>query len=315
MSKPDILVVGKRPEWYFRSLEEEFTVHRAPDDDPAHVSPDLAKRVEALTSSSIVGRRMIDALPALRLVASGAAGYEKIDVGALRERGIPLTNTPSVTDGCVADMAFALLLAAARSVAAADRFIRAGRWPTEEFPLVPRVFGRRLGILGMGRIGVEVAKRAAGFDMPVSYHNRSPVRGSPHTYCATLLELAQSSDFLIVACPGGAETRHIVNQAVLEALGPTGVVVNIARGSIIDQQALTQALAQGRIMAAGLDVFENEPHVPPELASLENVVLTPHRGGGTHQTWRAACELVKANLRAHFRGEPLVTPVDITSDG
>lgn len=311
MQKPEILVIGKRPGWYFDSLESEFTVHRVPDDDPRHLDPAVASRVAALTSAGVVGRRMIEALPALKVIANGGAGYEKIDLDAVRERGIALTNTPAVTDGCVADMAFALLLAAARAVTSGDRFVRSGRWQSEEFPLVPRVNGRSLGILGMGRIGLAIAQRADGFGMPVGYHNRRPRNDVSHTYYPTLVELARASDFLIVACPGGAATHHIVNDEVLTTLGPKGIIVNIARGTIIDEPALTAALMDGRIMAAGLDVFEHEPNVPQDLVEMENVVLMPHRGGGTIETWQDACDLVKDNLRAHFRGEAYPTPVNL----
>lgn len=313
MAKPEVLVVGPRPDWYLESLERDFSVYRVPNDDPVHLDAEIAGRIQAVTSAGIVGARLMEALPALKLIANGGAGYEKIDIDAARERGIALTNTPSVTDGCVADMAFALLLAAARAVARGDRFVRAGRWENEDFMLVPRVHGRRLGILGMGRIGKAIARRAQGFDMSVSYHNRRPREDEPHTYCPTPLELARTCDFLVVACPGGAATHHLVDAAVLDALGPAGVVVNIARGSIIDEEALIAALREGRIMAAGLDVFEREPHVPRALTEMENVVLMPHRGGGTTETWQDACDLVKANLWAYFRGRDYPTPVDISA--
>lgn len=309
MQKPELLVVGNRPGWYMDSLAAEFAVHRVADDDPNELDPELAARLEVLTSAGVVGRRLIDALPRLRLVANGGAGYEKIDVGALRERGIALTNTPAVTDGCVADMAFALLLAVGRHITRGDRFVRAGLWPSNDYPLVPRLYGRPLGVLGLGRIGLAIARRAAAFDMPVFYHNRRPRRDVDYTYCSTVRELAERCDFLIVACPGGAETRHIVNASVLEAVGPTGIVVNIARGSIIDEQALAAALRNGSIMGAGLDVFEDEPDVPQDLLALENAVLMPHRGGGTFETWQDACNLVKANILAYFAGRPLLTPV------
>jgi lactate dehydrogenase-like 2-hydroxyacid dehydrogenase len=309
MGKPDLLVVGNRPDWYLARLAEDFTVHRAPDDDPGRLDPAVAGRIEALTSAGILRRETIDALPRLRLVANGGAGYERIDLDALRARGIALTNAPGVTDGCVADMAFALLLAVGRSITEGDAFVRSGRWSSTEFPLAPRLHGRPIGILGLGRIGVAIARRAAGFDMPVFYHNRRPRTDVPFTYCDSVVDLARRSDYLVVACPGGAETHHIVDAQALAALGPTGIVVNIARGSIIDEQALIAALRAGEIMGAGLDVLEHEPAVPPELLKFKNVVLMPHRGGGTLETWRDACDLVKANLKAHFSGRPLLTPV------
>jgi hydroxypyruvate reductase len=309
MSKPDLLVIGGRPEWYMDRLSEDFTVHRIANDDPSGLDPALAERIEAVTSAGIVGRRLIDALPRLGLVANGGAGYEKVDVEALRERGVALTNTPGVTDGCVADMAFALLLAVARHVTRGDRFVRAGLWPSNDYPLVPRLHGRPIGILGLGNIGLAIARRASGFDMPVFYHNRRARPDQSYTYCPSPRALAERVDFLVVACPGGTETRHLVDASVLEALGPGGIVVNIARGSIIDEEALAAALRDGRIMGAGLDVFENEPQVPDALLKAENAVLMPHRGGGTHETWQDACDLVKANILSYFRGEPLPTPV------
>lgn len=309
MTKPDVLVVRDRPAWYFDRLAAEFTIHRVPNDDPANLDPEVASRIEVLTNYGAVGRRFIEALPRLKVIVNGGAGYEGVDLDAVRARGLVLTNVPGVTDGCVADMAFALLLSAARAVVRADRFVRAGRWPREAFPLVPRVHGRRLGILGMGRIGLAIARRGAGFDMPVAYHNRRRRDDVDHMFCPTLLELARVSDFLVVACPGGPETHRIVNAEVLEALGPKGIVVNIARGTIIDEPALIAALQTGRIMAAGLDVFEREPQVPAELIALENVVLAPHRAGGTEETWHESCELVMANIRAHFVGTPYPTPV------
>ena len=263
----------------------------------------------ALIAAAPVPAEVIAALPALRLIAVYGVGYDKVDLAAARARGIAVTNTPGPTDGCVADMAFALLLAAARGIVSGDRFVRDGKWQSGSYPLMPRLHSRPMGILGMGRIGQAIARRAAAFDMKVLYHNRRPVPGSPHAYRDSVLALAQDCELLMVACPGGAATSGLVNAEILRALGPRGIVVNIARGSIIDEPALIAALRDGTIAAAGLDVFEHEPAVPAELMSLGNAVLMPHRGGGTVETWEECADMVIANLHAHFTGAPLPTPI------
>ena len=309
MIKPEVLYVGDGPSWYLERFAQHFTLRQLADADPAALDPAIANRIQALIAAAPVSATLMDRLPSLRLIANGGAGYEKIDVDAACSRGIAVTNTPNVTDGCVADMVFALLLAVTRNIVAGDRFIRDGRWPNGSFPLVPRVNGKRMGILGLGRIGLAIAKRAQAFDMEVSYCNRRSNKDLPFAFRSSPEALARDCDFLVVACPGGVATHHLVDSNVLAALGPRGVVVNISRGSVIDEQALIEALAQGRIAGAGLDVFEEEPNVPVQLRALDNVVLMPHRGGGTYETWEDACDLVKANLSAFFNGQPLLTPV------
>ena len=253
MAKPEVLLVGSRPDWYVERLAEDFTLHRIADDNPSLLETGVAQRIEVVASGGVLRRPLIEALPRLRLVVHGAAGFERVDVDALRERRILMTTTPGVADGCVADMAFALLLAVGRSVVPGDRFVRAGLWSGGgDFPLVPRLFGRPVGILGLGGIGLAIARRAAGFDMPVFYHNRRPREDVPYAYCDSPLELARRCDVFMVACPGGDETRHIVNAEVLDALGSSGIIVNIARGSIIDEGALIVALREKRIFGAGL---------------------------------------------------------------
>jgi lactate dehydrogenase-like 2-hydroxyacid dehydrogenase len=309
MPKPRVLHVGELIELCAERYRAHFRVADiAPDAVP---EPELAAEVEALIAAAPISAALIAALPRLRLIAAYGVGVDKIDLGAARARGIAVTNSPGPTDGCVADMAFALLLAAARGVVAGDRFVRAGKWRDGLFPLLPRIHHRRMGILGLGRIGREIARRVAGFDMPVSYHNRRRVADVDYAYKDSVVALAADADVLMVACPGGAATRHLVDAAVLRALGPRGILVNIARGSIVDEAALIAALEGGVIAAAGLDVFDHEPEVPARLIALDNVVLTPHRGGGTIETWQECADLVIANLRAHYRGERLPTPVDI----
>jgi lactate dehydrogenase-like 2-hydroxyacid dehydrogenase len=309
MPKPTVLHVGSLIELCAERYRAHFRiVEIAPDALP---QPGLAAEVEALIAAAPISAAMIAALPRLRLIAAYGVGVDKIDLDAARARGIAITNAPGPTDGCVADMAFALLLAAARGVVAGDRFVRAGKWRDGLFPLLPRLHHRGMGILGLGRVGREIARRAAGFDMPVSYHNRRRVADVGYAFRENPLALAADADILMVACPGGEATHHLVDAAVLRTLGPRGILVNIARGSIVDEAALITALETGAIAAAGLDVFANEPEVPARLAALDNVVLTPHRAGGTIETWQECADLVIANLRAHYRGERLPTPVEV----
>jgi hydroxypyruvate reductase len=299
-----------------QKLEQAFDVQPLPPkgagrDDflAAHGS-----EFEALATSAAVGAdaALIGALPRLRVISSFGVGLDKLDLAAAAARGIPVGYTPDVLNDCVADLAFALMLDVARRVAHGDRYVRAGLWAgqpgtpaTSPFPLGRRVSGARLGILGLGRIGRTVARRAEGFDMDVRYHSRRPVEGVPWRHEASLVELARWADFLVVITAGGAATRHLVDATVLDALGPEGYVVNVSRGSVIDEAALVRALADGRIAGAGLDVFENEPHVPPELFALDNVVVVPHIGSATVQTRQAMADRVFDNLDAFFGGRPM----------
>ncbi len=267
--------------------------------------------VRALVTSAAVGAdaALIDALPALEMVASFGVGYDQLDAEAVRARGLKASYTPDVLNDCVADIAFALLLDVARGVSAADRFVRRGGWLEGRFPLATRVSGKRLGILGLGRIGRAIAQRAAGFGMEIRYTNRRPAADAAWTHEPSLAALAGWADFLVVAAAGGAETRHLVDAAVLDALGPNGFLVNVARGSVVDEAELVRALQAGRIAGAGLDVFEDEPRVPEALFALDNVVLLPHVASATHETRQAMSDCVLDNLRAHFDGRPLPTPI------
>ncbi len=309
MDKPEIVFVGGGPEWYVQRFADDFFLHRLPDGNAGGLNDQVRSRVRALVAAGPVSAELIAALPRLELIANAGAGYDKVDMDAAARRSIAVTNTPGVTDECVADLAMALLLAVARDVLRGDRFVRAGKWTQNSYPLVRKVGGRKVGILGMGRIGRAIARRAAAFNMPVGYHNRKPLESEAYTYFNSLPELAAWADVLVVACPGGTATHHLVDRAVLKALGSEGIVVNISRGAVIDEQAMIEALEQGEIAGAGLDVFEHEPFVPERLMSLENVVLMPHRGGGTIETWEDACDLVKANLSAFFESRALLTPV------
>ncbi|WP_343718821.1 2-hydroxyacid dehydrogenase [Achromobacter dolens] len=247
------------------------------------------------------------ALPRLELICSLGVGFENIDLAAARARGVRVTHGPGANATSVADHAMALLLGAARHLPQADAWVRQGHW--NGF-MGPQVSGKRLGIVGLGTIGQEIAKRGAhGFGMTVGYYNRRPRPESGYTYYDSALALAEASDFLVVATPGGADTRHLVNADVLEALGPQGYLVNIARGSVVDTEALIAALAGRRIAGAGLDVVEDEPVVPPALLKLDNVVLTPHSAGRSPEAVSATVALFLENATAHFAGKPVLTPV------
>ncbi|MCU4118654.1 2-hydroxyacid dehydrogenase [Variovorax sp. N23] len=250
---------------------------------------------------------LIAALPNLKVISSFGVGLDAIDLDAARARGVAVGYTPDVLNDCVADTAFALVMDVARRFSASDRFVRRGDWLKGQFPLATKVSGKKLGILGMGRIGRVIARRASGFDMDVRYHNRKPLVDVDHVYAGSLKELAEWADFLVVASAGGTETRGLVSREILDALGPTGYLVNISRGTVVDEQALVDALQNGRIAGAGLDVFEDEPMVPEALFALDNVVLLPHLASNTHETRAAMAQRVEDNLAAFFAGRPLVS--------
>jgi len=252
-------------------------------------------------------------LPKLEIVCAVGAGYEAVDLNTARSRGIAVANCPDTNATAVADSAMMLLMATARHLLRADRFVRDGRWQDQWRVDTPTISGKRLGILGLGKIGARIAQRAAlGFEMEVGYHNRTAIPESPYRYFDNLVELAAWADFLIVAAPGGATTRHLVNADVLTTLGPRGYLVNIGRGTIVDTEALVDALRSKRIAGAGLDVLEGEPNVPPKLRELlqfDDVIITPHVAGRAPEAQTAATATLLANLNAHFAGKPLVSPV------
>uniref|UniRef100_UPI0040487BAC 2-hydroxyacid dehydrogenase n=1 Tax=Orrella sp. TaxID=1921583 RepID=UPI0040487BAC len=273
-----------------------------------------AADVEVIVTSAMHGcdRDIIAQLPNLKFICNWGVGYDTIDIEAANARGILVSNTPDVLNDCVADEAWGLLIATARHIAAGDHFVRENRWENKEgmLPLGTRVSGKRLGIVGLGRIGLAIAKRGLGFDMQIGYHNRNKRTDVDYTYLPTLVELAKWSDFLVVATVGGADTRQLVNREVLTALGAKGILVNIARGPVIDETAMTELLKSGALGGAGLDVFENEPKVPDALKQLSNAVLMPHQASATVETREAMFDLVKRNLAAYFAGKPLITPVN-----
>jgi len=253
---------------------------------------------------------MIDRMPKLEIIASASVGYDGIPVEYARAKGIPVTNTPDVLNDDVADLAIGLMIMTARRLVVSDRYVRAGRWPKEgEYPLAQRASGKRVGILGMGRIGKEIGKRAEAMNNTVAYHTRRPVADVPWRHYPDLVELAKNSDFLIIIIPSTPQTQKIVSKAVIEALGPSGILVNVARGAVVDEDALVAALTSGKLGGAGLDVFANEPQVPDVLFGMDNVVLEPHVGSATNETRRAMSQLVLDNLDAHFSGKPLLTEI------
>lgn len=297
-----------------KNLAENYEMHRLPPagaEREAFLAARGADFVGLVTSAAHgADAALLAALPNLKVISSFGVGLDKLPVAAAAERGIPLGYTPDVLNDCVADLGFGLLLAVARRIPEGDRYVRAGQWaatPASPFPQGRQVSGAKLGIIGLGRIGRTIAKRASGFEMDVRYHSRRPVEGVAWKHEPLLLELARWADFLVVITAGGAETKHLVDAAVLDALGPQGYLVNVARGTVVDEAALLRALQERRIAGAGLDVFEREPHVPAEFFTLDNVVMVPHIASSTVQTRQAMGQRVLDNLQAFFAGKPLVS--------
>ena len=287
------------------SLAAAYELHRLADEpDPdAFLKSEGDRFVGLVTSAGGIGASasLIAALPSLRVISSFGVGLDRIDLAAARERGIAVGYTPDVLNDCVADAAFGLMLDVARRISEADRFVRAGCWAaggSQPFGLGRKVSGARLGMVGFGRIGQTIARRASGFDMSVRYHSRRPVEGVHWPHEPDLLELAHWADYLVVITAGGSGTRHLINRQVLDALGPRGFLINVARGSVVDEQVLVNALQERRIAGAGLDVFEQEPLVPVELLTMDNVVLLPHIASATQETRAAMAQRVLDNLAA-----------------
>lgn len=295
------------------ALAQEFDVHQFwRETDQEKFLREHGGEFVGLATSARWGAdaALIDAMPNLKVISSFGVGYETIDVAAAARRGIPVSNTPDVLNDCVADLAFGLLIDVARGLSASDRFLRRGDWKRGgNFALQTRVSGKRLGIFGLGRIGRAIAKRASGFDMDVRYHNRRRVDDVSFGYEASLIELARWADFLVVASAGGPETKHLISAEVFNALGADGFLINISRGSVVDETALVDALVNKKIAGAALDVFDNEPHVPEALLAQGNVVLLPHIASGTKETRQAMADLTLANLRSFFAEGRLLTPV------
>ena len=276
---------------------------------------EVGPRIRGVATSTLFGRvdsDLLDRLPAAEIIASFGVGYDNVDVLAAAERGIVVTNTPGVLDDEVADLTIGLLIATLRRIPQADRFVREGRWAAGAFPLSPTLRGRRVGLVGFGNIGQAIARRLSAFGVALAYHSRSPKAGSEVEYHPTLRGLAEASDVLIAIVPGGPATRHLIGRDVLEALGSEGVLINVSRGSVVDEQALIDALQSGTILAAGLDVYEDEPHVPEPLIDMEQVVLLPHIGSASTHTRTAMGQLVVDNLVSWFERGVAITPVPET---
>jgi hydroxypyruvate reductase len=291
-------------------LAETYDVHGLWNEaDPKAFLAARGGEFTALVTSARFGAdaETIAALPALKVISSFGVGLDAIDLDAARARGIAVGYTPDVLNDCVADTAFALVMDVARRITESDRFVRRGDWKKGPFPLATKVSGKKLGILGMGRIGRVIARRASGFDMEVRYHNRRELDDVDFVYADSLEALAGWADFLVIASAGGAETRGLVSRKILDALGPRGYLVNISRGTVVDEAALVEALQHKRIAGAGLDVFEDEPNVPEALFALDNVVLLPHLASNTHETRAAMAQRVEDNLAAFLAGKPMIS--------
>ena len=307
----DVLAISKLSPLYAAQLEREFALHDRLHETDAAAFTAIAPHIRAIAASgeSKLGAELIARLPALEIVAVMGVGYDGIDVAAARARNVVVTHTPDVLNDDVADLALGLMLSAARQLPAADRYVRDGSWLEGPMPLARKMSGARLGLVGMGRIGQAIAQRALAFGMSVAYTARTQRPGLPYAYLPSAEALALQSDFLCLITPGGAATRKLVDAKVLAALGKKGILVNVARGSVVDEAALIEALENGTIGGAALDVFEDEPRVPERLRALPHVVLVPHIGSATGQTRQAMADLAFANLSARFAGKPLPTPV------
>ena len=310
--KRELLITGPIYPPTLAELEQTYNAHRlwtSPDRNALIAS--LADRLTAVASSNSGGidGAIIAKLPKLGVIAHFGVGYDTVDVNAAKARRIPVTNTPDVLTEEVADLALALLLATVRKVPQGDRYVREGKWLKGAMPLTESLQNKTLGIIGIGRIGRAIARRAEAFNLRIAYQGPNRKSDVSWPYFADPVALAKEADFVIAACPGGEATRGLVSRAVIDAIGPKGVFVNIARGSVADEPALIEALKDGRLGGAGLDVFADEPRVPEAFFAMDNVVLQPHVASATHQTRRAMGQLVIDNLAAFFAGKPLVTPI------
>lgn len=311
MSKPLFLSIDRLPDPVRAAL---LAYVELLETNPETLKQAVSKRSTEVRAIGTRGKTRIDSdlldrLPSLGLIAGYGVGYDKVDAHAAAERGIVVTHTPEVLNADVADLAVALLLATVRRIPQADKFVREGQWLADVFPLTSTLRGRTVGLVGMGRIGQAIAARLVAFDLDIAYHTRRQVEETPYLYFDNLLELARHVDVLITIVPGGKATNNLIDASVLEALGPKGVFINVARGTVVDQEALIAALDGGVIEAAGLDVYQNEPAVSQKLISRDNVVLLPHIGSGTHFTRAAMNQLYLDNVLAWLHRRPIPTPV------
>ncbi len=309
--KPDLISVAPLMPAAMARLEERFTIQKLPAAAAEHAAffKGLADQARFLQTTGFHGApaTTINALPKLEIVACMGVGVDAVDLPLAKQRNIAVTNTPDVLNDDVADLAIALMLMAGRRLALSDRWVRDGRWLKAGQPLATKVSGKTVGIIGLGRIGKAIARRALAFDMTVVYHGRHRQPDVAYRHYPDLAAMAADVDFLIAIVPGGAETKHLVDAKVIAALGPQGILVNVSRGSVVDEPALVAALKSGALGGAALDVFADEPRVPAELLAMDQVVLSPHVGSATNETRTAMCNLVVDNLIAHLDGKPLPT--------
>jgi lactate dehydrogenase-like 2-hydroxyacid dehydrogenase len=292
-----------------KALAERYTVHKlheAADKDALIAG--IKDSVRGIAGGN-VGPELMDKLPKLEIIANFGVGYDSINTAAARERNIRVTNTPNVLNDAMAEITIGLMVSLARRLPQGDQYVRQGKWPGGSFPLQSELNGKTVGILGLGRIGKEIAVRAQAMKMRVVYHGRHRQTDEPYIYYDKLVDMARDADWLVLIAPGGKSTDKIVNREVLTALGPEGFLVNMGRGTLVDEPVLVEMLQKGGIAGAALDVFDKEPGVPEALFGLDNVVLSPHQGSATHQTRYKMGALVVQNLEAHFRGEPLPSAV------
>jgi lactate dehydrogenase-like 2-hydroxyacid dehydrogenase len=313
MSRTDILMTAPMMPIVIEALDKAFTLHRLWEQaDKEAFLKEVGPRIRGVATSTLFGRvdaTLLDRLPNVEIVSSFGVGYDNVDAEEAARRNIVVTNTPGVLDDEVADLTLGLLLATLRKIPQADRYLRDGKWLKASFPLSATLRERKVGIVGLGRIGKAIAKRLSGFDVSIAYHGRTQQDDIAYPYYPTVTGLAEACDVLIVITPGGASTRHLINAEVLKALGPNGVLINVARGTVVDEQALIDALKSGTILSAGLDVYEDEPRVPQELIDLEHVVLLPHIASASVHTRNAMSKLVADNLISWFDGKGPLTPV------
>ena len=292
------------------ALEKNYRVHRYWEaDDADALLAEAGGRIRGIATNAGCSRAVMERLPNLEIISSFGVGYDTVDIEAAKERGVRVTNTPDVLNDAVAELTMGLMLALCRRICDGDRYVREGKWLEGNYPLTGELTGRTVGIVGLGRIGKEIARRCQFFKMQVVYHGRRRQEYEPYPFFADLAEMARAVDWLVIIAPGSPETKHLVSRKVMEALGPEGNLVNVARGSLVDEAALVELLQAGKLGGAALDVFQDEPKTPEALWSMPNVVLAPHQGSATHKTRWAMGDLVVRNLNAHFAGMPALTPV------
>ncbi|KAK1422473.1 hypothetical protein QVD17_25614 [Tagetes erecta] len=312
MDKICILLTCPMSEYLQHELAKRFTLIKSWQiKSHNHFLNQYSHSIKAIVANGVHGAdsTLIESLPCLQIISSHSSGLDKIDLVKCKERGIRVTSVPDTLTHEVADLAVLLILSVVRRICTADLYVRNGLWKQGDFELTTKVSGKRVGIIGLGRIGSAIAKRLEAFDCPISYYSRSEKPNSRYKYYPNVIELASNCEILVIACSLTKQTYHMINREVIDALGPKGYVINIGRGAVIDERELVLALVERRLAGAGLDVFEHEPDVPVELVGLDNVVLSPHVGTCTVETRKAMADLVVANLVAYFTNEPLLTPV------